>query len=1267
MINNIIKTNPIQNEPQQNNNAKQLANIQTTLSQLQSTPDFQSKTAASPVLQNLLQLIKNIITQLNQEPNKKSEQESSPNKEKQNKPKQQEQSKPSQSGSDIKGTEGDDTLKGGYNNDRIFGLGGNDSLKGRQGDDFLDGGAGNDKLYGGRGDDILSGGKGNDYLSGGSGNNQLFGGAGDDVLASRRGTNDFLDGGSGTDTARIRGNIDNYSLQVTTVLPPSVKPGDVIPLGGPVDNGIILTHKTTGQKITVTNTEKFRFNDARLSFDEMKQRASEQEAPKTLDTSSISPNKLLALFDNHGIPGIIGSVSILDSNKDGKLSAGDVAILSGGFTGGEITRKTLTEADIQKLTDTSPSDTQTTLDKNKQKWADSGIKNYSYEFRRSCFCLPDYTRPVKTTVENGEVKSSHYANGNQETVPDQFKENKQSVNGLFDIIQKAIDNGRQLEVSYDSKTGMPTKIVIDRDQMPVDGGQTITAGNLQDLDHPSKEIPLSKPQRQQTLNLFGYIASGNEKVSILDSDGNGKISVGDIAMLDNQKVTLGKAAVRQITDTPTSKPFSLSDTQQQQALDIFSAPVERSRNHYVNIYDSNGDGKVSKGDIAIHMVTPSVVPAVFGYHSPRTEVERTTLTAAQAEQINNSGSNTELNLTKKQHKEIANYFNKGTTTYTGTVIDNDASGDLSVGDTVKLSIGGVAGNIPIDHTLTAEDLAAIQGADKPLLDISNGLSDTQKARLSQAIFPQNIAYIGNAPSLDSVVDNNKDGKLSVGDTIVVRRFNERTGQYDFSKQALTQVQLDRYIAGESYIRNEQKPLELSDKQQAAIGARFNRLPPPGTADFPTITYEGVAIDKDGDGELSVGDTVRLKSSGGFRIGGDTITEHVLTQADIDAINRDTSNPLLDISNGLSEEQRNRLYDVIFKGGLFGGSAPHIQSIFDGNSDGKISAGDTVIIEHRTPAIGTTSNEPDRIDAVRIDFHTLTQEEVDRFLANKPVNQEPPLDGTTWQLQQIGSEAPYKNQHSSLSFDGSKIAYSDGINRHGGNFDSSQTGDFSVGNIFGTKIGSGDPAQNANAQAINQGISSASHYDISDDGNTLTFFDKNDQATLVYSKGTPEKEVEITATASQDNAIRTRFNIGKNDQYILTDKDQSNALSAGDEISIERGDAIESITLTADDIAAINPATFTLEERLAYLDNKNFVSDELLERGLGGNGVVLGHWNINFNGGEFSWRYSDVVEGGKYDISGNDISLNRFDGNQLAFKVYPDQNAIEIGGQRYSRA
>lgn len=54
-------------------------------------------------------------------------------------------------------------------NDRITGLGGDDSLIGGNGRDFISGLAGNDRILGGGGNDTLIGGLGNDRLDGGAG------------------------------------------------------------------------------------------------------------------------------------------------------------------------------------------------------------------------------------------------------------------------------------------------------------------------------------------------------------------------------------------------------------------------------------------------------------------------------------------------------------------------------------------------------------------------------------------------------------------------------------------------------------------------------------------------------------------------------------------------------------------------------------------------------------------------------------------------------------------------------------------------------------------------------------------------------------------------------------------------------------------------------------------------------------------------------------------------------------------------------------------
>ncbi|ELS03899.1 putative calcium-binding protein,FG-GAP repeat protein [Xenococcus sp. PCC 7305] len=119
---------------------------------------------------------------------------------------------------EIKGTAGNDNLKGKITpdiiqglegNDVIEGLRGNDNLFGDNGKDTLKGNRGNDSLLGGRGDDVLQGNLGNDVLEGDSGKDLLFGDKGHDVLVGGAG-NDVLKGGSGSD--RLEGGDGNDSL-----------------------------------------------------------------------------------------------------------------------------------------------------------------------------------------------------------------------------------------------------------------------------------------------------------------------------------------------------------------------------------------------------------------------------------------------------------------------------------------------------------------------------------------------------------------------------------------------------------------------------------------------------------------------------------------------------------------------------------------------------------------------------------------------------------------------------------------------------------------------------------------------------------------------------------------------------------------------------------------------------------------------------------------------------------------------------------------------
>ena len=123
--------------------------------------------------------------------------------------------KPNTAGSDdsysIDGHGGNDTIKGGDNDDFLHGNVGDDKLDGGPGNDRLlggshndtiKGGIGNDKLFGWTGEDSLIGGEGNDLLKAEDGADTLEGGEGDDILNGGEG-NDLLIGGSGADTYQL--------------------------------------------------------------------------------------------------------------------------------------------------------------------------------------------------------------------------------------------------------------------------------------------------------------------------------------------------------------------------------------------------------------------------------------------------------------------------------------------------------------------------------------------------------------------------------------------------------------------------------------------------------------------------------------------------------------------------------------------------------------------------------------------------------------------------------------------------------------------------------------------------------------------------------------------------------------------------------------------------------------------------------------------------------------------------------------------------------
>ena len=347
-----------------------------------------------------------------------------------------------------------------------------------------------------------------------------------------------------------------------------------------------------------------------------------------------------------------------------------------------------------------------------------------------------------------------------------------------------------------------------------------------------------------------------------------------------------------------------------------------------------------------------------------------TLTSEDVEAINNVNPlPQELSLSDQEKAKLGNYFNQGTSNFTGTVIDQDGSGTLSVGDIAKLTIGGFAGNIDVDHVITQQDLDAIN-SDVQALTLTGDQDSAIRERF-------------NAGDNFRVVDKDNSSSLSVGDDLEITVGNATH----------IIVLTDEDVAAINGTTEPQE-LNLSQDQQDAIGARFNRLPPPLSADFPTTTYEGIATDADGDGELGVGDTVTLRTSGGFGLPGQTdqVTEHVLTAEDSAFMESDRSDPLLDIANGRADSQQQRVHHALY------GNQPlpvlsQVESIFDTNSDGKLSVGDYVEVK----SFSEVSN------AESIGYIEVTQDILNAFTEGKNADVLATLQENMQKWEDSGSE------------------------------------------------------------------------------------------------------------------------------------------------------------------------------------------------------------------------------------------------------------------------
>jgi len=103
-------------------------------------------------------------------------------------------------------------------------------------------------------------------------------------------------------------------------------------------------------------------------------------------------------------------------------------------------------------------DRQERFDEALDRWNAHALTTYTYEYTRSCFCLP--LPPVRVDVRDARVVRVTDLNTGADL--DTAMVRLPTIDDLFDLVRYAIDeDARMLEVTYDETWGFPARGSID--------------------------------------------------------------------------------------------------------------------------------------------------------------------------------------------------------------------------------------------------------------------------------------------------------------------------------------------------------------------------------------------------------------------------------------------------------------------------------------------------------------------------------------------------------------------------------------------------------------------------------------------------------------------------------------------------------------------------------------------------------------------------------------------------------------------------------------
>ncbi len=123
------------------------------------------------------------------------------------------------------------------------------------------------------------------------------------------------------------------------------------------------------------------------------------------------------------------------------------------------------------------------IQRNQQKWQDTGISHYRYNLFVGCFCTFNEDMPLIVEVKDGKLISMTYQSGKEiDAANRDLFERYATIDRIFSELEADL-NGKadEVTVTYDPTYGFPTKVNIDFIKNAADDEVALTVSKFEKL------------------------------------------------------------------------------------------------------------------------------------------------------------------------------------------------------------------------------------------------------------------------------------------------------------------------------------------------------------------------------------------------------------------------------------------------------------------------------------------------------------------------------------------------------------------------------------------------------------------------------------------------------------------------------------------------------------------------------------------------------------------------------------------------------------------